>query len=101
MGENMAFPVGYSIVASISRKENIGANIGIYNSFSSIGRSVGPLFSGYLLPIVTDHFLFWIYVTSPGFVAVIMLLFFSKLIREYRNRFSAENIILRDEVHET
>ncbi len=91
MGENLAFPTGYSIVASISRKERIGTNIGLYNAFISFGRSFGPLIGGLLLPIVSSHILFWLYVCSPGFAAVIILIVFTKLIRDYRSRFNRES----------
>ena len=60
MGENLSFPNGYSIVASISRKEKIGTNIGIYNAFCSAGRAFGPLLGGAFLPIISSHTLFWI-----------------------------------------
>ena len=88
MGENLSFPNGYSIVASISRKEKIGTNIGIYNAFCSAGRAFGPLLGGAFLPIISSHTLFWIYVTLPGFIATILLVFFYRTIKNYRERFS-------------
>jgi MFS family permease len=89
MGENLAFPTSYSIIASISRKNRIGTNIGIYNAFSSLGRSFGPLLGGYFLPIVSNHILFWIYVTFPGLLATVLLIIFSRTISRYRAKFSA------------
>ena len=90
MGENLAFPTGYSIVAAISRKERIGTNLGIYNAFMSMGRATGPLLGGYFIPIVGSHILFWLYVTLPGFISVSILLFSYRTIREYRKKFSYE-----------
>ncbi len=91
VGENLAFPTGYSIVASISRKERIGANIGLYNAFCSAGRSIGPMLGGYFLPIIPSHSIFWIYVTFPGFLATALLLLFRKLITGYQKRFKEDN----------
>ncbi|MCL4320071.1 MAG: MFS transporter [Candidatus Thermoplasmatota archaeon] len=88
MGENLSFPNGYSIVASISRKEKIGTNIGIYNAFCSAGRAFGPLLGGAFLPVISSHILFWIYVTFPGFIATVLLIFFYRTIKNYRERFS-------------
>ncbi|MHB1439306.1 MAG: MFS transporter [Cuniculiplasma sp.] len=92
MGENLSFPNGYSIVASISRKERIGTNIGLYNAFCSAGRAVGPLLGGIFLPIVSSHILFWIYVAFPGFIATAILTFFYRTIKSYRERFRLANV---------
>ena len=88
MGENLAFPSGYSIVASISRKNRIGTNMGIYNAFISMGRATGPLLGGYFIPLVTNHVLFWFYVTFPGLISTVILLLAYNIIREYRKRFT-------------
>ena len=88
MGENLPFPSRYSIVPSISRKHRIGTNMGIYNAFISMGRATGPLLGGYFIPLVTNHVLFWFYVTFPGLISTVILLLVYNIIPEYRKRFT-------------
>ena len=92
MGENLSFPNGYSIVASISRRERVGTNIGIYNAFCSAGRAFGPLLGGAFLPIISSHVLFWIYVTFPGFIATILLIVFYRTIKSYKEKFNSTTL---------
>ena len=46
IGEDFSFPVGYSIISDISKPENIGRNMGLYNAFMTFGRALGPSIGG-------------------------------------------------------
>lgn len=88
IGEDLAFPAGYAMIAEISRKERIGTNIGIYNAFMSAGRSIGPLFGGYALSVHLSSIWLWLIVTIPGYVSCIILVFSYWIIERYRLRFT-------------
>ena len=46
VGEDFAFPASAAMVSLISKPENIGKSIGLYNAFISVARAMGPLVGG-------------------------------------------------------
>lgn len=74
LGEDFLDPSGSAIVSGISAKKRIGANMGVYNSFNSVGYSIGPLIGGIVITATLNPFLIWTTVTAPGFVSVILYL---------------------------
>ena len=75
VGEDFSFPVGYSIVSDISRPENIGRNMGLYNAFMTFGRALGPSIGGLSFSITRNPLLLWLYTTLSGFAGLILFIF--------------------------
>jgi predicted MFS family arabinose efflux permease len=75
VGEDFSFPVGYSIVSDISRPENIGRNMGLYNAFMTFGRALGPSIGGLSFSITRNPVLLWLYTTLSGFAGLIIFVF--------------------------
>ncbi|MCL4452298.1 MAG: MFS transporter [Candidatus Thermoplasmatota archaeon] len=75
IGEDLAFPSGSAMVSLVSKPENIGRNMGIFNGFISIGRALGPLLGGVALFITTVPVLIWGITTSTGFASMIFFIF--------------------------
>lgn len=69
-GEDFAFPAGYAMVSIVSKPENIGKNMGIYNAFISAGRAIGPLLGGYVLSFTSNSLEIWGFTTMAGFLSV-------------------------------
>ena len=74
IGEDFAFPVGYSMVSAVSKPENIGKNMGIYNAFLSVGRAIGPTLGGVAFTLFTVPYEIWLFTTFTGFVACIIFI---------------------------
>ena len=74
VGEDFAFPVGYSMVSAVSKPENIGKNMGIYNAFLSIGRAIGPTIGGVAFTLFPNPYELWIFTTITGFVSCILFI---------------------------
>lgn len=74
LGEDFLDPSASAIISGISKKNRIGTNMGVYNSFNSVGYSMGPLIGGAIISVTLNPFLIWIVVSSPGFVSVLMYL---------------------------
>ena len=75
IGEDLAFPSGSAMVSLISKPENIGRNMGIFNGFISIGRALGPLLGGAALFITSVPLLIWGITTATGFASMIFFIF--------------------------
>jgi Major Facilitator Superfamily. len=75
IGEDFSFPVGYSIISDISKPENIGRNMGLYNAFMTFGRALGPSIGGLSFSITRNPLLLWLYTTLSGFVGLIIFIF--------------------------
>ncbi|MEM3675516.1 MAG: MFS transporter [Thermoplasmataceae archaeon] len=77
IGEDLSFPTGSTMVTMLSRPENIGKNMGIFNAFISFGRSIGPLIGGFAFTITSSPLLLWALVTVYGFAssAIFALMF--------------------------
>ncbi|MGP6219911.1 MFS transporter [Caldiplasma sukawensis] len=90
VGEDLSFPTGNSLVSQISRRKNIGKNLGIYNAFISFGRAFGPLLGGFALTISTNHIIIWLIATSGGFLSTILPLMFLGKLKYYREVISKE-----------
>ncbi len=75
IGEGLAFPSASAMVSLVSKPENIGRNMGIFNGFISIGRAFGPLIGGTVLFITTAPLLIWGITTSTGFMSLIFFAF--------------------------
>ncbi len=75
VGEDFSFPVGYSIVSDVSRPENIGRNMGLYNAFMTFGRALGPSIGGLSFSITRNPVLLWFYTTLSGFAGLIIFIF--------------------------
>lgn len=69
IGEDLAFPSSAAMVAIVSKKENIGKNMGMYNAFISVGRATGPLLGGAVLNFTSAPVEIWGLVTLSGFVS--------------------------------
>ena len=74
IGEDFAFPVGYSMVSAVSKPENIGKNMGIYNAFLSIGRAAGPTLGGFALVTFPNPYELWFFTTFTGFVSCLLFI---------------------------
>ncbi len=74
IGEDFAFPVGYSMVSAVSKPENIGKNIGIYNAFLSIGRAVGPTLGGVAFTLFPNPYELWFFTTLTGFISCVLFI---------------------------
>lgn len=90
VGEDLSFPTGNSLVAQISRKRNIGKNLGIYNAFISFGRAFGPLLGGFALTLSTNHIIIWLIATSGGFFSAALPMVFLGKLKHYREVISKE-----------
>ena len=75
IGEDLAFPSGSAMVSLVSKPENIGRNMGIYNGFISIGRACGPLLGGVALFITSVPILIWSITTATGFASMIFFIY--------------------------
>lgn len=75
IGEDFSFPVGYSIVSDVSKPENIGRNMGLYNAFMTFGRAVGPSVGGLSFSVTRNPVLLWLYTTLSGFAGVVIFIF--------------------------
>ena len=75
IGEDFSFPVGYSIVSDISKPENIGRNLGLYNAFMTFGRAVGPSVGGLSFSVTRNPVILWLYTTLSGFAGVVIFIF--------------------------
>ena len=71
----LAFPSGSAMVSLVSKPENIGRNMGIYNGFISIGRACGPLLGGAALFITSVPILIWSITTATGFASMIFFIY--------------------------
>lgn len=74
IGENFAFPAGNAIVSTLSKNENIGSHMGLYNGFLSVGRSMGPVVGGAAMTLFTSSVKIWGIATVSGLVAIIIYL---------------------------
>lgn len=89
IGENFAFPAGNTIVTTLSKNENIGHHMGVYNAFISVGRSMGPVIGGVALSIFIDPVKIWGIVTASGAVAIaIYLAKLSRTVSQEEGRFA-------------
>lgn len=86
VGENFAFPAGNAIVTTLSRNENIGSHMGVFNAFISMGRSMGPVIGGTALTVVSNPVEIWALATVSGAIAIAiyMLKLFRKVNSEER-----------------
>ncbi len=74
IGEDFAFPTGVTMISNVSKPENIGKNMGLYNAFLSAGRAVGPLLGGTVYSLTTDPVFLWFYTTLSGFASLAIFL---------------------------
>lgn len=74
LGEDFLDPSGSIIISSISKKEKLGTNLGIYNSFHTVGYAIGLPMGGVVISATLNPYLIWGIVTLPGFAAVIIYL---------------------------
>lgn len=74
VGEDFAFPTGVTMISNVSKPENIGKNMGLYNAFLSAGRAVGPILGGTVYSMTTDPILIWFYTTLSGFASIVIFL---------------------------
>lgn len=93
IGENFAFPAGNAIVSTLSRNENIGQHMGVYNGFISMGRSMGPVLGGIALSVFLNPVKLWGVVSASGAVAIaIYLAKLSRRVSEEEGRYSSEKL---------
>lgn len=76
-GEDFLDPSGSAIISTLSERRRIGENMGVFNSFNSIGYSMGPLLGGIVMGVTLNPYAIWIIVTMPGFVSVILYIMFT------------------------
>ena len=62
------------MISNVSKPENIGKNMGLYNAFLSAGRAVGPLLGGTVYSLTTDPVFLWFYTTLSGFASLAIFL---------------------------
>ncbi len=72
IGEDFAFPASSAMVSLISKPENIGRNMGIYNAFISAGRATGPILGGITLSLTSVPVEIWGIVTASGFISSLL-----------------------------
>jgi MFS family permease len=72
IGEDFAFPASSAMVSLVSRPENIGRNMGIYNAFISGGRASGPVVGGAVLSLTSMPLEIWGLVTASGFISTVL-----------------------------
>ena len=78
-GEDLAFPTSITMVSNASKPENIGRNMGIYNAFLSIGRSIGPIIGGSAFTVTSSPLVIWALSTLSGFTSLpLFLAYFSR-----------------------
>jgi len=75
IGEDLAFPSGSAMVSLVSKPENIGRNMGIYNGFISVGRACGPLIGGMALFLTSVPVLIWSVATATGFISMVFFIY--------------------------
>ena len=75
IGEDFAFPSSSAMVSLISKPENIGKNMGIFNAFLSIGRAFGPIIGAIALTVTSDPVGIWFIATVWGFASAVMFFF--------------------------
>lgn len=72
IGEDFAFPSSSAMVALVSKPENIGRNMGVYNAFITSGRAIGPLIGGLVLSLTVVPIEIWTFTTLSGFLSTIL-----------------------------
>ena len=93
IGENFAFPAGNAIVSTLSRNENIGQHMGVFNGFISMGRSMGPVLGGVVLTVFLNPVKLWGVVTASGAVAIaIYMAKLSRKVTEEEGNYSQERL---------
>ncbi len=70
IGENFSFPAGNAIVTTLSKNENIGQHMGVFNAFISMGRSMGPVLGGTALTLFSSPAEIWGLATVSGVIAI-------------------------------
>jgi MFS family permease len=69
-GEMFAGPSGNTIASNMARPGQFGRYQGIYSSISTLGWSLGPAIGGIMMDLIPNMHLFWLSMSSFGFVAV-------------------------------
>ena len=90
VGEDFAFPASAAMVSLISKPENIGKSIGLYNAFISVGRAMGPLVGGAVLIITSVSFEIWGLATLSGFLSAAVFGFYFRGRREIQENRNSE-----------
>ncbi|MFO7841168.1 MAG: MFS transporter [Fidelibacterota bacterium] len=74
-GEMFAGPSGHTIASNMARRKLYGRYQGIYSSISTLGWSLGPFIGGIFMDLISDIRLFWLSMSSFGFLALIGFIF--------------------------
>ncbi|MDZ7821359.1 MAG: MFS transporter [Candidatus Marinimicrobia bacterium] len=70
-GEMFAGPSGHTIASNMARRGRFGRYQGIYSSISTLGWSLGPAIGGFFMDLIGNIKLFWLSMSSFGFMALI------------------------------
>ena len=70
-GEMFAGPSGHTIASNMARRGRFGRYQGIYSSISTMGWSLGPFIGGIFMDLIGNIKLFWLSMSSFGFMALI------------------------------
>ena len=90
IGKDFAFPASAAMVSLISKPENIGKSIGLYNAFISVARAMGPLVGGAVLSITSVPFEIWGLATLSGFLSAAVFGFYFRGRREIQENRNSE-----------
>jgi MFS family permease len=87
-GEMFAGPSGNAIASNMARPGQFGRYQGIYSSISTLGWSLGPAIGGIFMDLIPNMKIFWLTMSSFGFMAVfgfLILYFKTKESLQYEN----------------
>ncbi len=74
MGENAVTPTGSAMVSKIANGKSLGAHMGVYNFFMSLGRGMGPSYGSFLLSYITVPVDIWGLAVAPAAIGVMIFL---------------------------
>ncbi len=72
MGENSVTPTGSAMVSKIANGKSLGAHMGVYNFFMSLGRGMGPSYGSFLLSYLVSPFDIWGLAVVPALVGIVV-----------------------------
>ncbi|MCL4447303.1 MAG: MFS transporter [Candidatus Thermoplasmatota archaeon] len=74
MGENAVTPTGSAMTSKIANGKSLGAHMGVYNFFMSLGRGMGPSYGTFLLSYLYTPFDIWGLAVVPAAVGIFIFI---------------------------
>jgi len=78
IGENMFFPIAYSLVTQIGPESDRGMYVGALNLFLSLGANISPLLGGTIWQVTGEPNLPWLLSPVYAFISVMLLILFRR-----------------------